>query len=258
MTEDHIRATLAQNLYPSACANCNKRVPSQGGYLTGDPGAWRSWCLACYDARDRAAHPARWRLFGMRVAGTVGQVLRTEEHVQARHVSALEMPPWVALISSEEHSGAVARYGRHRRWAWLVREAQEGEGAELRARLAEEEAQRLRERAARETWSALSRAVDGATRTTPPVAEGATLPYPQGEGERQYYGAYWGTTDAVVLEPSGEHLWWLCYNGRDGDYWGANNIAGAYLGRRVSVTPDLRVLYDAAVAAQRAARAGHR
>jgi hypothetical protein len=63
-------------------------------------------------------------------------------------------------------------------------------------------------------------------------------------------GLLYGGGSWIVVEPDGEHLWYVKNNGSDGDMWANNNVAtggAGALGYRVKVTPEVRALAEVSV-----------
>ncbi len=232
---------VAANKYAGRCTSCGVLVGEWAGRLTGGPGWWRTWCLACYQGRDTAQHPALWRLSSSRIKGRLDEVLHREELVSG----ACEAPEWLALVSSER----VSLYNEEEdrsgwAWVWVLREARAEEGAQQREEKRQEEEKKAREKQARDTWEQLRALLRGVKGETPEKAS----PPPSTE---KYKGSWWGSEDRVALT-DGE-VWYLVYNGRDGDAWGLNN-AGPYVATRYPLTPELRASALAAIEAQLAAK----
>jgi hypothetical protein len=60
--------------------------------------------------------------------------------------------------------------------------------------------------------------------------------------ERSLYGG--GLS--VVIEPDGQHFWYIIGNSADGDDWSRNNIGWHSIGYRLPLTDDARALLNVA------------
>lgn len=75
------------------------------------------------------------------------------------------------------------------------------------------------------------------------IGTGAEQPprsnYPKGQQFVLRQG-HFQANEVLLLESDSDRLWHLTYNGRDGDDWRPNNVAGTHIGRYLTISPDLR------------------
>jgi hypothetical protein len=183
--------------------------------------------------------------------GSPGAVVRADRVLPPREREGVA--EYLTVVSSERHrsyddDGECWLTS----WAWVCREADPEEGAEVRAAYAWEQAAKVTKRRALDLWASFRAALAEVESDTP----AGQVRYPAGDdGVEAYAGGFWGRQDAAVLDEVGGWVWYLVYNGRDGDDWGRNNCEGHSIARRYRLTPELRDAYHRAAEAQRAAKA---
>lgn len=240
----------AANLYKGGCCTCATAVLPHRGVLAGGPGNWQTWCPTCWSVRDRPGPPALVRVWEMGAAARAGEVVRAASVLP--HTRTEGVAEWLTVVSSERHKSLNEDTERwYTTWAWVCREAEPEEGAEERAHWAKEEAARKAKLDAISLWSLFLDSLSLAERDTPP----GQVRYPTGDDGVEQYNGPWGRQDAAVLDLAGGWLWYLTYNGRDGDCWASNNCEGHSIATRYRLTPALHAAYARAAEAQRAAKA---
>lgn len=97
-----------------------------------------------------------------------------------------------------------------------------------------------RKQAKAEKATAIARLIEIAKTITTENKAPRVSDYPKGK-EFVIRQGHFQANEVLLLEDDGDRLWYLIFNGRDGDDWRPNNVASAYIGRYLEISPDLRI-----------------
>lgn len=249
------------NRQAQECERCGQVVPAGGGELLGGPGAWTvrhrsGQCPPCEELWEIGrGKPGRFHPRPERWAAP-GTVLRTELFEPEHHPFPQDAPGYRRL--DEHRVTAIVTTVRERRpvyyrdedgnnpgdllgedgWHFriLVRPATPAEAAEILAQ--EEKAAR---RHALERRLEISFAFDQADCLIPDTPDlTGTTPVDFGARERRSLHQHW-PDDKVLLDEAAGVVWFLRYNGADGDTWSASNVPG-FIAARFPLTEERRAV----------------